>query len=138
MEDKRIINRLTDYWNRLRGELDLPPWEKFNTESLMDVWGQCCVWRVDVDGSNAKSPHQYIYVHIGSNAREAMGHDLMGQALQSRAEIFPGARIARKIDESVQHKKPLTDEGHFVNEKSQVVKYRSCLLPFGTREGKVN
>ena len=72
MEDKRLTKRLTDYWNRLRQDMPLPQWEKFNVGGLADVWGQCCVWRVNVANMD-KRINQYTYEYVGSNAKEALG-----------------------------------------------------------------
>lgn len=136
MEDKRLTKRLMDYWNRLRKEQPLPPWEHFNISVLADIWGQCCVWRVDVTGVERQIT-QYTYEYIGSSAKEALGKDLTGMVFISHFQRFPGARIAERIGEVVEHGIPITDEGNFVNETNKVVKYRSCLLPFGTKEGRV-
>jgi hypothetical protein len=50
---------------------------------------------------------------------------------------FPGARIVRKMDDVVKTLSPLTDSAQFVNEQNKVVKCRSCLLPFGNKQGRV-
>lgn len=136
MEDKRLINRLTAYWNRLRQDKRLPAWEHFNVSALEDLWGQCCVWRVDVAGEGRRV-NQYTYEYVGSSAKEAMGMDLTGTVFVSKIQSFPGARVAAKVEEAVEAARPLLDEGTFVNDKNKVVKYRSCLLPFGTKDGKV-
>jgi hypothetical protein len=115
MEDKRLTKRLIDYWDRLKKELPLPAWEQFNIEGLADVWGKCCVWRVEVAESPEIRP-QYMYEY---------------------AQQFAGARITKRVNEVVQNRAPLFDEGTYVNERNKTVKYRSCLLPFGTKEGKV-
>ena len=136
MEDQRLTKRLTEYWNRLRKDLPLPAWAKFNVGSLQDVWGQCCVWRVDLTGLENKR-RQYTYEYMGSNAREALGQDLTGMVFISHFQRFPGARVVERVEEVVASHAPVSDEGSFVNENQKIVKYRSCLLPFGTPEGKV-
>jgi len=136
MEDKRLTKRLTEYWDRLRKGLPLPAWEHFNVGGLADIWGQCCVWRVDVANAE-RNTHQYTYEYVGSNAKEALGKDLTGLVFFSQLQRFPAARVTEKVDEVVKNATPVIDEGTFVNEKNKTVKYRSCLLPFGTKEGKV-
>jgi hypothetical protein len=136
MEDKRLTHRLMSYWNRLRGELPLPQWQTFNVGALEDIWGQCCVWRVDI-ANFEKRTNNYTYEYIGDSAQEALGKDMTGMAFSSHFQKFPGARIVSRVDDVVAEAVPISDEGTFVNEKSKVVKYRSCLLPFGTKEGRV-
>jgi hypothetical protein len=136
MQDKRLTKRLMDYWTRLQENKALPSWEKFNMGALSDIWGQCCVWRVDV-ASMEKPVRQYTFEYVGSSAQQALGEDLTGTMFISRFHHFPGARIAKRIDEVVDQGVPISDEGTFVNENSKVVMYRSCLLPFGTPDGKV-
>lgn len=136
MEDQRLTKRLMEYWNRLRGELPLPEWGRFNVGALQDIWGQCCVWRVDISENDSRV-NQYTFEHIGDNAKEALGKNLTGHVFVSHLERFPGARIANRVGETVTKAQPISDEGSFVNEKHKMVKYRSCLLPFGTKEGRV-
>jgi hypothetical protein len=135
-EDKRLTKRLMGYWNRLRRDRPLPPWEKFNSGALEDIWGQCCVWRVEIMAGGRRS-NQITYEYIGTGAQQAMGRDLTGEVFNSRLQRFYGARIVERIDEVIQDAIPLSDEGTFVNEMDKVVKYRSCLVPFGTAAGKV-
>lgn len=124
-----------DYWNKLRRDLPLPQWEKFNIAALQDIWGQCCVWRVDISATG--HGNQYTYEYVGSNAQEALGTNLTGVVFASHLQKFPAARITERIEETVLSLAPIMDEGSFVNQKNKVVKYRSCLLPFGTIKGKV-
>ncbi len=134
MQDKRLTKRLTDYWDRLRKDAVLPQWEKFNPGAFDDIWKQCCGWRVEPGGTNS---HVYTYEYVGSAVKQALGSDPTGQMFTSHFKNFPGARIVQGIDEVVSKKAPHTDEGQFINEDSKVVKYRSCLLPFGKKDGKV-
>jgi hypothetical protein len=79
----------------------------------------------------------YTYEYVGASVKEAVGSDMTGKMFTSQFRGFPGARVVQKIDEVVKARQIIVDEGQFVNEQSKLVKYRSCLLPFGTREGVV-
>lgn len=136
MEDKRLTTRLLNYWDKLRENLPLPPWQKFNVGALEDIWGQCCVWRVDI-ASVDRRINNYTYEYVGRNAKEALGMDLTGLMFVSHFQKFPGARVMERIDDAVERSVPISDEGIFVNQQNKVVKYRSCLLPFGTEKGRV-
>jgi len=136
-EDKRLTKQLTDYWSHICRGRALPPWEFFNAGAIEDIWKQCCVWQVETGGEGRKI-NQYTYEYVGRGLKGALGKDLTGMVFSSRLRQFPGARIAERIDEVVLqlHAQPITDEGVFVNEKDKIVKFRSCMLPFG-RKGKV-
>jgi hypothetical protein len=133
MHDQRLTTRLIDYWTRLRKDLPIPQWQSFNGAAFDDLWQQCCGWRVDQGNSNTFT---YTYEHVGQSVREAIGSDLTGKIFNSRFNNFPGATISKSIDNVVKNPTPLIEESQFINEKNKIVKYRSCLLPFG-KDGKV-
>jgi len=137
MHDKRLTKRLTDYWNTIRKEDILPPIERFNRAALEDVMGQCCIWKVEISHSNSKTP-LYIYEFVGSSLKEALGKDMTGEMFIPQLKNFPAARIVAKIDTVIASQEPVSDEGQFINEKNKIIKYRSCLLPFGNKEGRIS
>lgn len=130
MEDQRLISRLISYWERICSGGSMPRWEQFNATTIEDLWQQCCAWKVDIGG---KSP-SYTYEYVGKGIKGALGIDPTGTMFTTHFRNFPGARIVREIDTLVTMPKPLKDESQFVNEQSKVVKYRSCLLPFGNKK----
>lgn len=136
MHEKRLSKRLTDYWEQLRKDAPLPQIEQFNHEALSDVIGKCTVWRVEVGNQHTRNP-LYTCEFIGDDAKQAIGSDITGQVASPRMYTFPAARILEKINEVVENGLVVVYEGQFTNETSQIVKYRSCLLPFGNRQGKV-
>ena len=79
----------------------------------------------------------YTYQYIGKNAKKAFGKDLTGEVFSQKFKYFPAARITQRLDECVATSLPIYDEGQFINEKDKLIKFRSCLLPFGTKKGKV-
>ena len=137
MQDKRLTHRLTDYWNRLRKEYPLPQIGKFNPAALEDIMGKCCIWRVEISSaSSTKQIPIYTSEFVGEEVKQAVGLD-MGEAFSPHIQNFAAARIIQKIDEVVRTGNVVADEGQFINESHKIVKYRSCLLPFGTPKGKV-
>ena len=55
MNDKRLTKRLTDYWQILRKNSQLPIWEHFNNAALGDIIEKCCVWSVENPYGEANS-----------------------------------------------------------------------------------
>lgn len=136
MHEKRLTQRLTDYWNRLRKEAPLPQIERFNHGALEDVIGKCCLWRVEIRDPSARA-RMYTYEYVGEEMQQIVGSDVIGTTISPHFKDFPAARIISKISEAVEHGTIVVDEGQFVGSNSKVIKYRSCLLPFGTQEGRV-
>ncbi|HEU5048105.1 MAG TPA: PAS domain-containing protein [Rickettsiales bacterium] len=137
MHEKRLTQRLTEYWDRLRNEAPLPQIERFNHGALEDVIGKCCLWRVEIRDPSAKT-RLYTYEFVGAEMQQIIGSsDLIGTTLSPHFKDFPAARIMGKIGNAVENAAIVVDEGQFVNTNNKVIKYRSCLLPFGTQDGRV-
>jgi hypothetical protein len=159
MQEKRLTHRLTEYWNQMREEASLPSWEYFDPASFGDMWQQCCGWKVDAENS---STIVYTYEYAGDSVTKIVGGSLKGKkvaspqlkldekaARKARANMppggiflshfhnFPPARILEKIDRTVKKPAIVIEEGRVVNGDGKNVRFRSCLLPFGTHDGKV-
>jgi hypothetical protein len=160
MRDKRLTHLLTDYWNQLREEHPLPEWEKFNQESFKELWRQCCGWKVDTATSNTIV---YTYEHIGESLKKVAGDNRIGKKVTSHRpasghdhtnikpghgttdelliqhfDNFPAARILQKIDRTVQKPAIVIEEGRVTDGEGNDIRFRSCLLPFGDKEGVVS
>ena len=78
----------------------------------------------------------YRYSFLGKDLLGAFGKDLTNHSAALRLLSTARAPNVRKLDEVIARKKPVIDEASFVNLNSVIVKYRTCLLPFGhTDEG---
>lgn len=145
MDEKRFVSRLSNYWERLRltnqweatrEQRILPDYARFNTASIEDIWQNCILLR-----EQSKAPEGekiYVYSHIGNKLKDNLPLQLINQPVNSRMrDIFAAAAVTDQASEAVKNKKPIEDFGQFINKKSKLVKYRSCLLPFGTEDGDV-
>lgn len=135
MSEQRLIDRLTGYWNLLRKDSQLPEFVQFNISAIEDVWGQCVLFTVQPTAPGA-SPSVNFY-RVGEKVKALYGQDMTGRSMNMTQRHFQGAQIVRKVGEVISTPAPVYDSGQFVNDRSKVVKYRSCLLPFGNRDGKV-
>jgi hypothetical protein len=160
MNDKRLTLRLTEYWNSLCGQGSLPEWKSFDTTEFSDVWKQCCGWKMEAGEGNTVI---FTYDHVGEAVKEAIGNDLWGRKFTTSSRVLPGspmthnivganlavqmyntdfkgfpvASIVKKIDRVINKLVPVVDEGRFENPDRRTVRYRSCLMPFGSADGKV-
>lgn len=130
--EQRLTTRLSNYWERLRDGASLPNIERFRSGDIPDMWEFC--FQVSVDQHDA-SRKQYLYGYMGRQIIQAFGQDLTGKRVNSMVQNVPGANILKKIDSCVDGRQILTEDGKFINDKSKVVKYRSCMLPFGNDAG---
>jgi hypothetical protein len=135
MQEHRLIERLTTYWNHVRKDAPMPDFAHFNVSAIEDIWQQCILFTVQpaVEGVQ---PNVNFY-RVGENLRSIYGQDMTGRSFNPAHHHFQGATVVRKITELMGNPEPITDMGQFVNSQSKIVKYRSCLLPFGGPDGKI-
>lgn len=132
--DHRLTDRLNNYWTLLRKEAPMPEFAQFNLSAISDLWQQCILFTVQP--STGASPQSVSFYMIGEKVKSFYGADMSGRTMYPSMKHFQGASIVRCMDEVIAKPQMIQDEGQFVNERSKVVKYRSCLLPFG-KEGRV-
>lgn len=127
MHEKRLTQRLTGYWDRLRKEDAMPPFQKFNPSALDDVWDNCMLIAVN---DSAPSP-SYAYYQLGDKLRGLYGSDVAGQTMRPAVKTSQTASIVKRVGELVEKRTPVYDDGQFVGPRNKIVKFRSCMLPFG-------
>lgn len=129
MQDHRLTERLTVYWNNLRRDDEIPDFSHFNASTIGDVWQQCVLFTV-LPAAPGKRQSISFY-KVGDNLRSLYGDDILGRTFVPSQQRFQGASIVSKIDTVLENPVPLVDAGQFISEKNKIIKYRSCLLPFG-------
>lgn len=134
MHDKRLTSRLISYWERTRGDLDMPDISKFSKDSLDDVKDYCMVISRQPGGMQGKPMYRFDF--IGKLINEVYGKDMTGEYVHSDLKNIPGATILKKADTFTKPVVAITDAGQFINDKHKIVKYRSCMVPFG-RNGEI-
>lgn len=132
--EARLNDRLTTYWNMLRKDAPVPEFVQFNIAAIEDIWSQCVLFVVNPTAPGA--PANVNFYTVGDKVQALYGN-VAGRSVATTQRHFQGAAIIKRVGEVIATPAPLYDEGQFVNEQSKMVKYRSCLLPFGSKEGKV-
>ena len=127
MIEKRLSTRLLGYWNGVRKNDDFPDIKRFNVGAIEDIWPNC--FRVSVD-QRGRVP-AYKYEFMGETIAKVYGRDLTGMIVDKSTRQFPGKVIHHKFADIIKECVPMQDEGHFINEKGDLIKYRACILPFG-------
>ncbi|MFM9890324.1 MAG: PAS domain-containing protein [Rickettsiales bacterium] len=134
MQPQRLTERLTLYWNQVRKEAPMPEFSHFNAGAVDDIWQQCVLFVVQPSAPG--QPPVVNFYKVGDKLRSLYGADMTGRTMTSGQRHFEGAAVIKRIAEVIAQPQPLEDHGQFVNAQSRMVKYRSCLLPFG-RDNKV-
>jgi hypothetical protein len=132
--EQRTADRLLGYWEVIRKGDQMPDFSRFNASAIDDIWQQCVLFTVAPEVDN--KPAVLNFNRIGEKLRGIYSNEMLGRSFNAGQRHFQGAAVMRRVDEIIKNPVPLTDIGQFINDKSTVVKYRSCLLPFG-RNGKV-
>lgn len=130
VHEQRITSRLINYWESIKGQDQIPPYAKINPGNLEELWHNCLALKAE---PGAAGETLYVYTHCGPEIAKAIGQNLTGKRMSANMKFLPGAKILKRIDEvtALTPPSPLLDEGQFVNDKNQIIKYRACLLAFG-------
>lgn len=134
ISERRLTVRATRYWEMLKGETPLPNYARLSSAAIGDIYDFCFI--VSVRGESDR--YYYTYKEMGQEIVRMFGQDLRGQVVSSNFKFVPAQRLIKKFDECIKTATPVDEEGHFVNHKNQVIKYRSCALPFGDSDGHVD
>lgn len=130
MEQHRLADRLVSYWNNTRKDEKLPPFAKFNASAIADIMPQCVLFTI-IPGAAGK-PATVSFYQIGEGLKSIYGSNLVGTSVMVSQRHFQGASIVKRIEDVLADPQPISDQGQFVTGTGKVVKYRSCLLPFGS------
>ena len=133
-EDLRLTKRLIKYWEMIRKDETLPAYQRLNSQSIHDLWLQSMV--VESFPSHEKSFLQFL--HVGEKLEDLLGKDMVGKEVSpATMQAIARGKLAKRLEEIVASPQAVEDDGKFVNQRSKVVKYRACFLPFGTDEGHI-
>jgi hypothetical protein len=121
--DKRITSIILNHWEAVRGEKQYPAEADLDPAVLEPVLDNCFLIKIEglLEG-------KYQYKFLGKNVMNAYGSDLTRRL---NTESDPLSQ-KEKILEVLNTKRPVIDEGEFVNTKQNLVKYRQCLMPLSS------
>ncbi len=132
MNDNRLINRLIEYWKRLKKDDILPDFKKNNPAAIEDIWEQCFV--LSTIPSNFIA---YKYEYLGKKITHLYGKDVVGKSINMKDKQFPNSIIVPRlqaINSLSDLKEPQEDVGQMPLSSGKIIKYRTILLPFGNEK----
>lgn len=74
----------------------------------------------------------YNYIFMGEKIADLYGRNLTGEVVHRNTNGYPLNLVVKKLDAVRESKKFEVDTNQFVNERSKIVKYRACFMPFGS------
>ncbi len=135
LSQRRLIDRLESYWEKLKGGDELPKIQKVTGNALDDIWQSCFILEIHSSGKSA----MYKFDFFGADITKAYGKDMSKQYVSPNIMSLPGAKVLEKVKESIKNKIPYSEDGTFVNVENKTVKFRSCILPFSRKnDGRVS
>lgn len=135
MIEHRLTYRLHKYWNLLRRNHRVPRFAMFNPLAISDLWGNCILLQV-LPRASGHAP-VLTFAEIGEKLRSIYQDSMEGETFSVLHTHFQGARIVRRVQEVILSGEWMLDEGVFVSESHKVVKFRSCLMPFCGKDGRI-
>jgi hypothetical protein len=133
MIELRLTTRLIKHWEMVKKENPLPTMQSFNPQAVDDLWGRCFKVSVQKEGGKVN----YIYEMIGDDLREVFGSNLVGKKVSAQLHFLPAKKIIEQMDEALGNPIPKIMDGQFIDQNNRLIKYRSCLLPFGRDKDNV-
>lgn len=127
MQDKRLVNRLHNYWDLIRRGKPMPEIAQFNPATIDDLWENC----LKMDLSKVQGGVVYSYSYMGSRLVKMFGRDLTGTVIDRSIAQYPYGVLLKKLELAASSGEFMLDENRFVSDSGNVVRYRCCFLPFG-------
>jgi hypothetical protein len=120
----RITSIIIEHWEKVRGDKHIPSEQDLDPNVLEELLNNCFLLKATELAGAGK--HNYVY--IGKNILDAYGSNIT--APKDYHDIDPLSH-KDKFEEVLRTRKPVMDEGEFVNQNGHIVKYRQCLVPLG-------
>ena len=130
--ERRMVQRLFVYWDRLRRGRAIPSMSDIRPEQLPADWSSCFIINVGQwpDGSGAIS-------HLGSDllADADLGPESEDSTSIPQDTLF--GRAVTDLPDVLATGIPFLGEGSFRHARGGIMAYRSILLPFGASPDRV-
>lgn len=131
--ERRITQRVYNYWNKIRGDRHMPEENDIDPEALGDDWKHCFLLQTrDIDHIE-----QFNFTYLGDGILNAYKH--AGIDPDNLFMIGPNAfYLAPHFLHVVNTGESLIDHNNFIANDGTRVLYRQCLLPLSSNFGKVD
>ena len=130
----RCHDQLFKYWDNLRAGRQFPHEREIDPDEIADIWDYCFLISLD----DVVNRIGYRYSYMGSALVEAFGDNVNNPDMALRLLSSTKVPNLKKIEEVLNKKHSVIDEGEFINAHHMNVRYRTCIVPFGYEDGQVS
>ncbi len=130
----RCHDELLEYWEKIRAGRQFPHESDVEAEAIADIWDYCFL--ISLDDVTRRIGYRYSY--MGKHLVEAFGDDVSSPDMALRLLSSTHVPSLKKIEEVLEKKHPVIDEGEFTNAHHMNVRYRTCIVPLGYENGQVS
>ncbi len=137
VSERRLVNRMINYWEKLKtvNNNNTPNFKQFNGSYIQEILQNCFI--VSVETNNTTKLYRCEFV--GEEVKRAYGKNPMGELMSSHMnKLVPSSTFVEKMNKSTESLEPVIEQGRFINDQNQMVKYRSCVLPFSNKENNMS
>ncbi len=127
-DEKRINELLYAYWDNMRGSRPYPSESEIDPDELEEIWDS--VFLVQLKPGDQVG---FRYAYLGNSLLEAYGEDDTDSKILEQLISPDSPPLVKKFQEVEKAGQPVVDEGEFKNRKNMLVKYRSVMLPLGSK-----
>ncbi|MCB2081969.1 MAG: PAS domain-containing protein [Hyphomicrobiales bacterium] len=130
-QERRISEQAIAYWNTLRKEGALPPFDAIKPEDIPHIWEDCFVARIYQHPETGRRTHAYL--RIGENIRRMVEGDLA-----SEMSLLVLDNLTQKYRYVTDNCSAAVDQSERKSaDGKRVIKYRQAIAPLGTDDGNV-
>lgn len=104
----------------------MPTEADIDPDDLQDLWDYCFLIHV-----KDLSQPDYNYTYLGKAIQQAYNGELTDNDSGCGVASPNAGKLAVSYTKVIETRAPLIDEGEFINLRTDLVKYRQCLLPLG-------
>lgn len=122
--DRRLIIKVVDYWESLRGAEPFPKIADFDITAISGMADNSFL--IDVNSKNVQSSHLR---YVGNALAEDCSRDLIGRPVSS---VPRGSLVSRLTDHFLQilaNRAPMAFEAEYGNGEGAITKYRGIMVP---------
>ena len=130
----RCHDQLLNYWKDICKGREFPQESDIDPEDINDIWDYCFLISMD----DVTSRIGYRYSYMGTALVGAFGDDVNNPDMALRLLSTTQVPNLKKIEEVLDKKHPVIDEGEFTNAHHMNVRYRTCIVPLGYENGEVS
>lgn len=130
----RCHDQLLTYWKKLCNGRDFPRECDIDPDEISDIWDYCFLISLD----DVVKRIGYRYSYMGAALVGAFGDDVNNPDMALRLLSSTRVPNIKKIEEVLNKKHPVIDEGEFTNAHHMNVRYRTCIVPLCYDDGQVS